>query len=246
MSRSADDKVARWCESSSSVFGHDLQRLARSRAKSYAEADGYPHTIIDGFWESGFFERIMSEVRPMQHEADFPKAYSLGKRGRMQDFTPAVSQALEHLKGKPFQRFLQQLTQIHPVLPDPGNYGGGLHSTSRGGCLPRHLDFTQHRLKPGHDPVWRRINLIVFLNEDWPEEWGGHCFLSRPDRSVFAKILPVANRAVLFNTSSKSWHGQPKALNCPHDRHRVSMTAYYYSDQKADDQQTVRSTLYQP
>jgi Rps23 Pro-64 3,4-dihydroxylase Tpa1-like proline 4-hydroxylase len=77
----------------------------------------------------------------------------------------------------------------------------------------------------------RRLNLILYLNRDWPEEYGGHLELwDKELKSAHRKILPSANRCVIFNTDRNSPHGQPDPLTCPPDRGRQSLALYYYDN----------------
>jgi hypothetical protein len=72
------------------------------------------------------------------------------------------------------------------------------------------------------------VNLIIYLNNDWKEEYKGHLQLWSADRKPCKKILPVANRVVLFETGTRSFHGHPEALACPEGRRRNSLAVYYY------------------
>ena len=91
--------------------------------------------------------------------------------------------------------------------------------------------------------TWRRrLNLLVFLNDEWLDEWGGAlelwaCDMSRAEH----KLAPVLNRGVIFDTSADSFHGYPDALTCPDDRTRCSIALYYYTEEVDP---LVRSTEY--
>jgi Rps23 Pro-64 3,4-dihydroxylase Tpa1-like proline 4-hydroxylase len=68
-----------------------------------------------------------------------------------------------------FIDFLETLTGITGLLPDPHLWGGGLHQIQRGGFLKVHADFNRHERLD----LDRRLNLLVYLNKDWKEEYGG-------------------------------------------------------------------------
>lgn len=101
-----------------------------------------------------------------------------------------------------------------------------MHSTTKGGFLKMHADFNWHKkLK-----LFRRLNLLLYLNKDWKEEWGGNLELSTKDIYNSNKsIIPIFNRMVIFTTDDKSFHGQPKELSCPEQTWRNSIALYYYS-----------------
>ena len=119
---------------------------------------------------------------------------------------------------------LEKLTGISGLVGDPHIFGGGLHCIERGGFLKVHADFTTHP----HLKLARRLNLIVYLNEGWQEEWGGHLELWS-EKTCVRKIAPLFNRTVIFSTSDTSYHGHPHPLLCPEGVTRKSLALYYYS-----------------
>jgi hypothetical protein len=77
----------------------------------------------------------------------------------------------------------------------------------------------------------RRLNVLVYLNKDWKEEYGGHFELwnDKMDTCV-KKILPKFNTLALFSTNHISYHGHPDPLNCPEHMSRKSLALYYYTN----------------
>jgi hypothetical protein len=114
---------------------------------------------------------------------------------------------------------------------------------SRGGNLEVHVDFNRHnKLK-----LDRRINVLIYLNKNWKEEYGGHFELWNRDMSAAGqKILPLFNRCAIFSTTSYSYHGHPTPLACPPDRTRKSMATYYYTNGRPEEEDTGdHTTLFQ-
>ena len=120
--------------------------------------------------------------------------------------------------------------------------GGGLHKIPRGGKLGVHVDFNEHQSMD----VYRRINVLVYLNKDWLEEWGGHFELwDEKKRGCITKVLPIFNRMAVFTTTATSFHGHPEPLNCPEDRCRMSLALYYYTaNDRGDQQKQTHSTQF--
>jgi Rps23 Pro-64 3,4-dihydroxylase Tpa1-like proline 4-hydroxylase len=118
------------------------------------------------------------------------------------------------------------------LLPDPYYTGGGLHQIRPGGLLEVHADFSYHtKLR-----LDRRINVLIYLNKDWKEEYGGHFELwDREVTRAVKKILPIFNRCAIFSTTSTSFHGHPLPLACPADRNRKSIATYYYSNGRPEE-----------
>jgi len=130
--------------------------------------------------------------------------------------------------------FLQEMTGIkEPLIADPHYEGGGFHEIKKGGFLKLHVDFHKHR-KLNLD---RRLNLLVYLNKEWEESYGGNFELWEKDMSKqVVKILPIFNRMALFSTTGDSWHGHPDTLTCPDDRSRKSLALYYYTEGRPDNE----------
>jgi Rps23 Pro-64 3,4-dihydroxylase Tpa1-like proline 4-hydroxylase len=151
---------------------------------------------------------------------------------------------------------LERLTGIPRLLADPHLRGGGMHSTARGGYLKLHADFNFHQ----DFGLFRRVNVFLFLNDGWEEEWGGHLELwneamqapggggtsgSGGGGSAVARLLPIFNRMVIFTSTSASYHGHPDPLACPVGRARNSLAMYYYTKERpADEQPQARSTAF--
>ena len=90
-----------------------------------------------------------------------------------------------------------------------------------------HADFNWHKQMR----LDRRINLLIYLNKDWQPEYGGNLELWDAAMShKVAEYAPLFNRCVIFNTTDKSFHGNPKPVSCPPDRSRRSLAFYYYTN----------------
>lgn len=198
----------------------------------FGNAKPFPHVAIDDILlpqvarsVAGGFETALQHKK---HGA--PKAHRdvLLKTGtpNLSRMTPDQVAVFDAIHSERFVKFLESVTGIQPVFSDPELRGGGLHSSWRGGYLNVHTDFNFH---PGEN-THRRLNLIIYLNEEWREEWGGALELWNADVSrCEARFLPKFNRAVLFETSEISFHGHPIPLSCPEGVTRKSLAVYYYS-----------------
>jgi hypothetical protein len=99
----------------------------------------------------------------------------------------------------------------------------------------------------------RRLNLILFLNREWDESWGGCLELHKdpwdPDANSVSMIVPIANRAVLFETTERSWHGFSRIALPPDRQHisRKSVAVYYYTASRpAAEAVASHGTVYVP
>ena len=138
------------------------------------------------------------------------------------------------------------MTRIENLIADPHFEGGGLHQIVSGGKLAVHADFNKHT----YFKLDRRLNMLIYLNKNWRDEYGGHFELwDRNMTKMVSKVAPLFNRVVIFTTSKDSYHGHPDPLTCPPDMTRKSLALYYYTNGIADvgDEQSSgsHSTLFQ-
>ena len=121
------------------------------------------------------------------------------------------------------------------LYSDSGLNGGGWHIHKKGGKLNTHLDYSLHP-KLG---LQRKLNIIIYMNPNWKEEWGGALGLWGSKSSEKPGDLEVSvwnkfNRAVIFDTTQNSWHGLPEPLQCPENEFRKSLAAYFLCDPPND------------
>lgn len=217
----------------SSLFQIDsdhLNDLASKYQDAYLQAKPFPHVVIDNFLPESLLDSILDEF-PKVNSIDWQKFDNNAERKlasqhelQIGDMTRVL---LYQLNSSTFIDFLEKLTGIPGIIPDPHFVGGGLHQIERGGYLKMHVDFNRNeRLR-----LDRRLNLLIYLNKDWKEEYGGHLEFWDADMTRREKkILPVFNRCVLFNTTDFSYHGHPEPLSCPVGQTRKSLALYYYTN----------------
>lgn len=220
------------------INGQELAALARQKRNVYTEAQPFPHIVLDGLFDADFLKQVLAEFpsigkdhtdvryeNPNEHKQTTKGEYRFGDHARL---------LTHYLNSQPFLDFLQHITGIREtLLPDPYLEGGGFHETRTGGFLKMHVDFHKHKLTD----LARRVNLVIYLNEDWAETYGGHLELwDKGMNRCMQRILPVFNRVVIFSTTDYSWHGHPDPLTCPEDRSRRSLALYYYSNGREESE----------
>lgn len=90
-----------------------------------------------------------------------------------------------------------------------------------------HTDFNNYN-DDKNGSLDRRVNILIYLNPNWKEEYGGELYLANKEKEITHKILPIGNRCVIFSTTNKSLHGHPVPLQCNVDT-RDSLALYYYT-----------------
>ncbi|MFV8819491.1 2OG-Fe(II) oxygenase [Haliea sp. E17] len=220
-----------------------LNEISERFADGYKSAIPFAHGVFDDVFDPALLDEIIKEFEAgektwTEFKTKYEKKYQMSHDIALQP----VSRAFIHnLNSEPFIRFLERLTGIQGLIPDPYLFGGGLHKIPRGGKLGVHVDFNHHRLMQ----VNRRINLLIYLNKDWKEEYGGHFELwDEKKHSCVTKILPTFNRMAIFTTTPTSFHGHPEPLTCPEDRSRLSLALYYYTVARGDQRKEKHGTQF--
>ena len=166
-------------------------------------------------------------ARELGHEFNWVNEQRKVQISDTQRFPEPVRQLAGLLASRTFLDDVEYITGIPLLRADPALEGAGMHITGPGGRLDVHVDFNYLSERKLH----RRLNILVYLNEDWNPRWGGAIELW--DKAVKHRhhaFAPTLNRCVVFETSDISFHGVTP-VSCPQDRARQSFAAYYYTEQ---------------
>jgi Rps23 Pro-64 3,4-dihydroxylase Tpa1-like proline 4-hydroxylase len=202
----------------------------------YNNAEPFPHIVVDNFFDSNLIKKVEKEISDFSQWDGEKKFYgSQSKRycSSIEKIPQNSQELIRMMNGPVFLKILEDLTGIFNLIPDPYLEGGGYHSIGQGGFLKVHADFNWHKKLNLH----RRINLLLYLNTNWQDEWSGHLELWRKDMTMCEKkISPISNRLVIFSTTDFSFHGHPDPLSCPADVRRKSIALYYYTADRPESE----------
>ena len=211
---------------------HDLDNFVLINKEKYLNAEPFPFIIIENFFNNNFLDEIL---RQFPNLSDIKKTTKYQNKNEVkfgnneyEKFPEKIKILFDFLNSNFFLNFLQNVTGIkEKLIADKELNGGGMHEIKKGGLLKIHSDFNKHpNLK-----LDRRLNVLIYLNKNWKEEYGGHLeFWDKEMKYCKTKILPIFNRMVVFSTTDFSNHGHPDPLNCPDLVSRKSIATYYYSD----------------
>lgn len=211
----------------------EARRRGEALADGYCFAEPFPHIVLDDFLPDEVARAALAHFPRTALGSDrvFEMGYAgLHKRQILpEDCDDGARRLFHFFNSQPMLEFLEGLTTIRALIPDPHFTGGGYHETACGGKLGVHADFRINERLHLH----RRINVIVYLNEVWDDAWGGALELwDRDMREKRASVAPVFNRCVIFNTDADSYHGHPDPLATPDGVVRRSIALYYYTASK--------------
>lgn len=224
-----------------------MAEVAKRSRIAYASAKPFPHVVLDDFFDPRLLDRILEEF-PGPDGIEWQRFKNAREiklaSAKEVHFGPLTRLFLYHLNSATFLEFLSTVTGIPDLIADPHFDGGGLHQILPGGKLGIHADFNKHP-RFGLD---RRLNVLLYLNKDWREEYGGQLELWNRDMTrCEAKIAPLFNRLMVFGTTDFTYHGHPDPLQCPAGMARRSLALYYFSNGRpAEEISGAHSTVFQP
>lgn len=209
----------------------------------------FDHWVIDDFLPVDTAIQLSNEFMDYNNPSWFCYNNPLEKKKSCNDwylFPPKTYEVISYFCSEKFISNIKSLTGIENLYPDIGLHGAGWHITGRGGKLNVHLDYSIH---PKLNKQ-RKLNLIVYLTEDWNTDWGGNLQFWSNDKEnnkpeSCKKIVDnIFNRAVIFDTTQNSWHGYPEPINCPEGVYRKSIAVYYLTDPPEDVDSRKRALYY--
>ena len=207
-----------------------LEMVANNKLR-YQNNTPFPNIHFNDFFNPEYLREVLKEFPELKKSKEGIKFSDVNQKkheSKGESLMGEKTKELVHfLNSEPFLNILSGLTGIEDLLPDPTLSGGGYHEILSGGFLKVHADFNIH---PKYK-LDRRINLLIYLNEDWKKEYGGEFELWDSSMTkCITKIEPLFNTIAIFSTTSTSYHGHPNPLNCPPNRSRKSIALYYYTN----------------
>lgn len=199
--------------------------------RNIGSAEPFPHCVIDNFLKPDFAQAVHDAFPAYDNALQVGRVFrTVNEKKKVQitateQFAPPVLELHRMLASPDWLAFLSDVFHIPLLLADEQLIGGGIHETGPRGRLDVHIDFDYLADRQLH----RRLNLLVFFNQNWKPEWGGNLELWNNDVTVCRhSFAPKFNRCVIFETSDMSYHGVT-AVRCPDDQARKSFAAYYYT-----------------
>lgn len=232
------------------VHGEDmdmnsLQQIFKNTIKSHAiNINTYKQTFgsskvrfvsIDDFFPLELSEHLENVFPEPSMESDLKsKRYQIGKHiiskdsGNLGLLDSSLVEMLKCFKSECFLDFIKEITGIQDLRPDFDDWGAGIHQSTKGGFLKKHIDSPY---KENENHLFRRVNTILYLNSNWEDHYNGNLEIWDDEKRIEPafSIKPIINRLAIFETSSFSWHGFPQPLECPAGKTRKSIAQFYYS-----------------
>ena len=216
----------------------DLEAVAKKEKTNYMVAKPFPNIVLENVFKDEFLNGILEEF-PDLSKMQKSQSYNAKNEVKLSNknynnFPMKIKSFIDFLNSNDFISFLQRITSIKEnLVSDPHLEGGGLHEIKKSGVLKIHTDFNRH---PFLD-LDRRVNVLIYLNKNWKDSYGGHLELWNQKMTLCEKkISPSFNKMVIFSTTDFSNHGHPDPLLCPETTSRKSIALYYFSKGRPEDE----------
>lgn len=184
------------------------------------------HVVIDNFLSNDFVTLLhksfpsITEMKTHYHGLNENKAEDCNFEKLPIEFT----QLHEALSDIFFIKWIEAWTGIKDSCIIEDRLGYGLHQGGNHSFLDIHIDYNIHPIKK----LYRKLNLIIFFNPVWKDDWGGNLELwDSQVKNCIQRIAPVFNRCVCFECSDISYHGYNK-ITVPDNITRKSYYQYYF------------------
>lgn len=216
---------------------------ARSLAQSFHEAQPFRHVMIENFLDAALCERMFGDFPRFEERYALNEVGEVGGKAvrmNVDEIADSYREFDRYLQTSEFLDFVSTVTGIPDLLYDPDYIGGGTHENRGGQGLDQHVDFNFHPGTRWH----RRLNLIVYPNPEWDDAWGGNLQLQADPWNGDTNgpcIAPLFNRAVIFETTERSWHGF-STIRLPQDKQslsRKSFAIYLYTKERPPEETAV-------
>ncbi|WP_339616274.1 2OG-Fe(II) oxygenase [uncultured Gilvimarinus sp.] len=234
------------------ILSETTRSATESLADQFSHAKPFRHLVIDNFFTPEFCQSLLDKFPGFDDKHARDENGNIGRKAtydRVRSLGAPYVTLDDTVKSPDFLAWVSQITGIPELLYDPNYFGGGTHENRHGQDLDPHVDFNKHPTS-GH---YRRLNLIVYLNHEWQDDWGGAIEFHKnprlePEQNNITKVTPLFNRCVIFETTFWSWHGFER-INLPEgdsdSRSRKSVALYFYSAERPKEEMVKpHSTIY--
>ena len=231
------------------IIAEHVLKNADAHGQAFVNGDPFRHVVIDDFFDASYLAQVDKEFPDFERGNARTENGDLGNKStieKIRGLGSSFSRLDDLIQSREFLELVGRLTRIDDLLYDPWYFGGGTHESRHGQDLDAHVDFNRHLIENWH----RRLNLIVYLNHEWDDAWGGALELHsdpRAEDNRTQRFTPLFNRCVIFETTESSWHGFPPIVlpEAKRDLTRRSLALYFYTKERPTDELAdTHSTIY--
>jgi Rps23 Pro-64 3,4-dihydroxylase Tpa1-like proline 4-hydroxylase len=174
--------------------------------------------VIDGFLKSEVNESILKDWPDPNSSVWHGGHKNIGEKeniletgmiaiDKREDIPNSSLLVLDYFHSENFKNIIEQITNIQNLIIDETRRWAGVRSMLKNSKQMIHSDADIHP----ESGLKKKLTLIYYLNKDYNRERDEGC-LEIWDDNVSEKIIeiePINNRLLIFEDSSKSYHGVP-------------------------------------
>lgn len=211
----------------------DAESLA---AVMQASSDAFPMLEVPYFLSPLLVTSMAAELDqiPLRNCKHFIRRGSNMYEHNDLDATPQAQAVVNVLHGRRFLAWLEAVSGVQGLIPDPHLTGAGYVKSFAGDSLQIHSDFNWcDQLK-----LHRAVSLIIYLNRDWDQSWGGALNFYAEDRtSIINSVLPGSGNLFIWRYHPLALHGYPSPMTCPSTHSRKALRLFYYTSNALPSEQ---------
>jgi Rps23 Pro-64 3,4-dihydroxylase Tpa1-like proline 4-hydroxylase len=201
----------------------------------------FNHIVLDNIINTTILNKALDEIKSIP-DNELLSDYVYGvdnvqiNKFCYRDFNKLkyMSYIKNYFESDIFIKWLEEISGINNLQKDISSEGAGIHIIKQNGKLAIHSDFNRHKTTK----QYRRLNLLLYLNKDYQEEYNGHLELwNKQMTSCDQKISPLFNRIVIFKVDDDANHGHPEIWNSENSN-RTSLALYYYTDDRPEHEKS--------
>ena len=151
-----------------------LENEKETLRSQWSSASPFAHVIIDNFLTPEA-AKILNDAFPnpnrdkVNKSRDYVFAKNKFEKSGFRNISEDTERLYQELMGERLQKVIAYITGKETFV-DPTFYGGGMHISGEGSFLDMHVDFNMHPI----EKTWHRhLNLLLYMNEGWQDDWGG-------------------------------------------------------------------------
>ena len=208
------------------VINEEVCKDPKGLNYQFLNAVPFPHIVIENFLHEDLANQLVSQFPALSsmhssHHYFFNQKHELSFWYQVSDL---FSQLHQDLLSDGFRGFIRQVSGKQ-VFMDV-DYCGELHQARDGGFLDMHVDFNLH---PKKDTWVHELTLLIYLNKDWQDDYGGQLLMQNHDNPKIYEVAPVFNRCTIMLSDETTFHGYRK-LNLPENITRKSILVNFYRE----------------
>ena len=193
---------------------------------NYLTASPFPHLVIHDICDKNKLIEMYNQIPVLENKSrDYMFAKNKFEKSNYSELGPLFLELQSDLRSEKMNKFLSYISS-KDVFVDPKNHGGGLHQGRKNSFLDMHLDYNYH---PINQNWWREMNLLLYLNKDWKDEFGGHLDLEDLRTGRIKKCKVDFNTLIIQQCEDYTLHGyQPTSF--PDNIFRTSIATYAFTN----------------